>query len=63
MLDLSTTVVAICYLLSPATFLTNTCMVDSGSADDEREETGESEEREEMELERMLVISSRCDMV
>lgn len=43
--------------VSPATFLTKICMVDSGSADDAREE-----EMEEMLLERML-MAVVCVMV
>jgi hypothetical protein len=45
-------------LLSPATFLTKICMVDSGSADEAREE-----EMEEMLLERMMADMVCCVMV
>jgi len=41
------------------TSLTKTCIVDSGSAEDEREETGERDGKEEMLLERMLVVLRR----
>ena len=40
-------------LLSPAMFLMKTCIVDSGSADDERDER---DEMDEMLLERMAAI-------
>ena len=42
-------------LLSPATFLTNSCIVSSASAEDAREET---DEKDEMLLERMLTVLS-----
>lgn len=43
------------YLLSPAMFLMNTCIVDSGSAEDEREER---DEMDEMLLERMAATQT-----
>jgi len=42
------------YSLSPVMFLMKTCMVGSGSADEAREDTGESDDMEEMLLERMM---------
>jgi len=50
-------------LLSPVMSLTKTCIVDSGSADEEREETGESDGNEEMLLERMLTVICRVTVV
>lgn len=40
--------------VSPAKFFMKTCIVDSGSTDDARDDTGESEQSEAVLLERML---------
>lgn len=50
-------------LLSPVMSLMKTCIVDSGSTDEEREETGERDDKEEILLERMVVVVRRVTVV
>ena len=47
-------------LLSPATFLMNTCIMSSASGDESRDDT---EEQDEMLLERMMVVVDFVDGV
>jgi len=42
--------------VSPEMFLMKTCIVGSGSVEDAREETGESEESDETLLDRMMAV-------